>query len=209
MAKAKKDEKVKIMSPVGRLINGSLFEKDVYTDAKGREGTPAYKAEMAFDEGDVEELEDAAVEVAIEEWGDDAEDEFFDGDIHFLIEGDELAKKRERDGKQGDAYKGKLILRTSTIFNANGDDAPGGVYVCDEDAEAIDFSDRGKIYNGCYGKVSVTLEPYEIRGDRGVKAYLNGFQFVRDGERLRSSDPSQLFKPTAKSEGKGRRRRGK
>ena len=104
------------------------------------------------------------------------------------------------------------MIRASTIFNRNGDDAPGGVYVCGPDAKEIDFADRGKIYNGAYGQVVVNPSPYLISGDKGVTLYLQGFQLIKDGERLRGQDVSSLFKPMMGAEsaegGKGRRGRG-
>ncbi len=208
---SKSKEPVRLSTPVGRVINQSLFEKDVYTDPKGREGVPSYKIELAFDEGDaLAEFENVLVEAAVAEWGAEAADDYWEnGKIRSpILNGDELAAKREAKGKEGDAYKGKFIIRAHTIFNAQGMDAPGGIYVCDANAVSLDFADRGKIYNGCHGLVSVTISCYDIDG-RGVSLYLNGFQFVKDGDPLRSSDPSSLFSPMmgAGSESKGRRRR--
>lgn len=201
----------RITTPVGRLVNGSLFEKDVFKDERGREATPSYKIEMAFDEADIEALENAVVEAATAEWGEGAEKSYEDGDIRSpILDGDEMAKKRQEKGKSGDAYEGKVVVRASTIYNRHGEDAPGGVYVCDENAKELDFADRGKVYNGCYGIAALAPQAYSIDGRKGVTFYLQGFQFVKDGEPLRGVDPSSLFTATVsdKSEGKGRRRRG-
>ncbi len=209
---AGKKEKVRVMTAVGRLINNSLFEKDVFKDAKGREGTPRNKIEMAFNEGDIAELEEAVVKAEVNEWGPQAEKEYDAGEIETpILIGDELAKRREAKGKNGDAYKGKLVIRASTAFNKYGEDAPGGVYVCGPDAKEIDFAERGAIYNGCYGIAVVEPSPYLIDGEKGVTLYLHGFQKVKDGERLRGQGVSSLFKPMAPSADgavKGRRARG-
>lgn len=207
-------EPVRVTTAVGRLINSSFWDKEVYKDERGREGTPAYKMEMAFEsEDDITELEDAIVAAAVEEWGEGAEAAYYDeGTIRSpILVGDDLADAREKKGKSGDAYRGKFVVRASTIFNLNGDDGPGGVYVCDENAVEIDFAGRGKVYNGCNGIAVVEPQCYLIDGRKGVTLYLKGFQFVSEGERLRGSDPSSLFKPMVSegSEGKGRRgRRG-
>ena len=209
-----KSEKVRIQTAVGRLIHSALFEKDVYKNEKGQEGKPVYRVELAFDgDEDVKELEDAVVDAAVAEWGDKAADEYWDGKIASPIHtGDDLAAKREKKGKSGDAYRGKLVIRASTQFNKNGDDAPGGTYVCDENAVELDFAERGKVYNGCYGIAVVEPSAYTVSGERGVTLYLQGFQFVKDGERLRGISASSLFKPlaapSAATESKGRRRRG-
>lgn len=209
---AKEKQKLRVMTAVGRLINNSLFERDVYKDPKGREGPPRYKIEMAFDEKDIVDLENAIVSVAVAEWGPGAEKEYDDGQIETpILVGDEQAKKREAKGKNGDAYKGKLVIRASTAFNKHGEDAPGGVYVCGPDAKEIDFADRGSIYNGCYGVAVVEPSAYLIDDEKGVTLYLHGFQKVKDGDRLRSQDVSSLFKPMAPVAGdasKGRRARG-
>ena len=217
-----KKEAVRIMSPVGRVTNHSLFEKDVYTDERGHEAVPSYKIEMAFEPGDLEEFEDAIVDVAIDFFGGDAEVDYNEGRLRSPItDGDKMAEEREKRGKKGDAYRGKLVVRAKTIFNRDGTDGPGGVYVASpekdpknpDQARALDFAEQGKVYNGCYGQISVTLNPYNgiAGGLPGIGLYLNGFQLVKDGERLRGSDPSSLFSPMMgkDSESKGRRARGK
>lgn len=208
---AKKDkEPVRLMTPTGRLVNNSLFEKDIYKDEKGREADPSYKMEMVFDiDEEFEAFEAEIVAAAVDEWGAGAEDDYWEGKMQTPIsDGDVKAAEREEKGKNGDAYKGKLVVRAHTIFNRNGEDAPGGVYVCNAQAEELDFAERGAVYNGCHGKASVQVSTYDIKG-RGVTLYLNGFQFVEDGERLRGADPSTLFSPMMGkgSQSKGRRSR--
>ena len=203
--------KERITLPEGRLINHALFEKDTFKDEKGREATPRYKIELALEVDSVKELEDAIVAAAVAEWGASAEKEYDEGKIDSpILEGDELAAKREAKGKSGDAYKGKLVVRASTQFNKNGDDAPGGVYVCGPDAVELDFADRGQVFNGCFGVAVVVPSAYSISGKRGVTLYLEGFQKTKDGDRLGGGDKSSLFKPMmgAGSESKGRRSRG-
>lgn len=202
-----------IMTPEGRLINGSLFEKDVYKDDKGREATPSYKIEIAFDDNDdLADLEEAIIAAAVETWGDKAEAMYDSGEISGpLLVGDDLAKARQERGKEGDAYAGKIVARAHTIFNKHGENAPGGVYVAGSDGLELPFDKRGTIYNGSYGIAVVTPETYEISGKKGVTLYLSGYQFSRDGEPLRGNSVAGMFKPLAKpseaSEGQGRRRR--
>ncbi len=207
-----KKELVRLMMPVGRLINHSLFEKDVYTDERGREATPSYKVEQAYDEGALDEFEDAIIQAAIEFFGADAEADYDAGRLRSpILFGDDLAEERARKGKNGEAYEGMMVVRAKTIFNRDGVDAPGGIYVCNAAAEELDFAERRTVYNGSYGKASVTVNPYKgiAGGQPGIGLYLNGFQFIKDGERLRGSDPSSLFSPMMgeKSENKGRRAR--
>ena len=47
---AEKIEKKVFATPIGRVINAHVFEKDSYKDPRtGKEGTPKYNIEMAFD----------------------------------------------------------------------------------------------------------------------------------------------------------------
>lgn len=206
-------EKITLMTPLGRLINSSLFEKDSYKDEHVREGTPNYKLEMAFDFTDeFKAFEQQIVAAVVAEWGAGAEEEYWDGGVKTaVLDGNVLAKERAERGKPGDVYADKVVVRAHTIFNRNGEDAAGGVYVCDENAKELDFAGRGKIYNGCHGHASTSVRTYKIDGKRGVTLYLNGFQFVKDGDRIRGGDPSSLFKPMIGDggEAKGRKPRGR
>lgn len=209
-----KKELVRMMTPVGRLINNSLYEKDIYVDERGREADPSYKVELAFDPEQIEELENAIVTSAVDFFGAQAEADYDDGKLRSpIIEGDVLAAERAKKGKSGEAYEGKVVIRAKTIFNRDGVDAAGGVYVCGSDAVELDFAEHRLVYNGCYGQASVTINPYNgiAGGQPGISLYLNGFQYIKEGDRLRGSDPSSLFSPMMgeKSEGKGRRARAK
>lgn len=209
---AAKRELIQGYSPKGRVINASLFEKDVYTDPKGREGKPSYKIEMAFDPADVTgegtpenpTLEDLVIKAATKEWGNTQQvidDVLNDVIENPLIDGNKLKAKREAKGKPGDAYGDKIVVRASTVYNADGADAPGGIYVCDEEAKRVEPANRGAIYNGCYGIAHLTFSAWSIDERRGVTVYLGGFQKVADGERLASVDKSTLFKPVGRPAG--------
>ena len=65
------------------------------------------------------------------------------------------------------------------FLNANSDRAPGVV-----DAHARPIRDRGEVYSGCYGRVSVTFFAFNTNGNRGIACGLNNLQKVRDGEPL-------------------------
>jgi hypothetical protein len=109
--------------PEGRLINSSLFEKDTYTDERGNVSKPAYKVELAFDPADLEEVEGMLIAAAEEEWGE-MSDEEIDNLIWPLLDGAKLQEKREKKGKSGDVYEGKLVIRANTIYNGHGEDGP-------------------------------------------------------------------------------------
>jgi hypothetical protein len=203
-----------IGTPEGRLINGSLFEKETYTDDRGVEGTPAYKIEMAFDPEDVGGLETKVIEAAVEKWGPQAEQDYLDGKIRDpLKDGDELAAARVAKGKKGDAYEGKIVIRANTIWNKHGEDGPGGISVYKEDgATELVIGEYGTIFNGCMGVAALTVHAYDGigGGQPGVKFYLSAFQKTGEGERLMGErDYSQVFKPVGRTEGAtaGRKKR--
>lgn len=191
--------------PGGRLINSSFWVKDQFND----KAVPSYKSEIAIpkDSEELADLEDRLIRAADDHWGKGAGD---DEDLVIpFISGDKLAKKREKRGKDGDAYRGMTVIRANTIYNLHGDDAPGGIDVFDQDVERISPANQGQIYNGCYGEVGVVIGFYEDDdGNNAMKFYLNSFQKTKDGERLRkSSDRSSLFKPVGREEGSGGKRK--
>ena len=200
-----------IVFPEGRVINCSLFEKDKYDE----KATAQYKIEMAYDPDDIIEAEDQIVDFAVGIYGSSAEDDYNAGRIIGpIIEGDDLAARREDKGKAGDAYKGKLVIRSNTQFNKMGQNAPGGIAVYAPDVSAIEPVDQAKVYNGCYGIMAGTIKEYKTnKGEKALKIYLNAFQKTRDGEPLASnSDYSKVFTPVsggASPSGDGRRRRGR
>ncbi len=65
------------------------------------------------------------------------------------------------------------------FLNANSDRAPGIV-----DAQARPILDRGEVYSGCYGRVSLSFYAFNTNGNRGIACGLNNLQKLRDGEPL-------------------------
>jgi hypothetical protein len=204
--------------PEGRLINESLFVKDQFN----AESIPKYKVELVFPkegvagffgEGDGTEegktVEDRMFETASELWGEAGEADFEAGKLYNgLIDGDIYADDREERGKKGDAYRDMWILRADTIYNLEGDDAPGGIRVYDEEVAPIEPANRAQIYRGCFGIAGVTLDGYKDSKSKQkcLKFYLTAFQKTADGDKLSTaSDKSGLFSKRNKAEGDGKR----
>ena len=214
-----KQKKVVIMMPEGRLINHSLFEKDVYVDPKtSKEGMPSYKVEMVYEPGQVQgegTVEDTILDFLEETLGNEYVDLYMDGKVPGpFVDGNEKAKAREKKGKAGDAYAGRVILRSNTQYNKDGVDGPGGVQVFGPAVEKIGLleGNSADIYPGCYGVLAGTLHVWgdPDTKDWGVKVYLSAFQKTRDGERIVPiTDHSTLFEPAkgAAAEAPARRRR--
>ncbi len=216
----KKEAKPVFKLPEGRLINHSLFERDVYKPERGAEGKPLYKVELAFDKNQIEgqgTIEDELLNAALAEWGDTQkiEDEFFNGIIRVpFLDGNELAAKRAEKGKDGSAYKGKWIIRASTSFNKDGAEGPGGIQVFDENVQPVGLTlgNAEQVYNGCFGIAAVTISAGRDVGSdkKHTKFWLTAFQKTKDGEKLVSArDSSTLFKPVGRTEGASEGRRSR
>lgn len=203
-----------------RLIHNAFWKRDQFDE----KAAPMYRFECAFKKGD-KSIEDFLGKVA--DYAEEAHGPFkgendpygiFDIDGGYLAcgvkDGDKMAEKLAREGKNGAVYKDHWVVRASTQYNADGADAEGGAKVVDEDAQPVTPLQAGKVYNGCYGRVVVTLGAYtEAKtGYPGIKVYMNGFQKTADGEKLLGSDVTAgLFKPVGRAEGgetPTRRRRG-
>lgn len=231
MATATKERAEIIMLPEARLINSALFERDAYQAKEGgAPGTPLYKVELAFTPSDVEgegTIEDKLADAIATRFGNEAADAWLadaqkNGTyINPLLDGNRLAKARAAIGKEGDAYKGKIVIRVNTAYNRDGAKGPGGAKVYGPATEVIGIveGNSGDVYNGCYGIAAVTISAYGptdgSRGDKGVKMYLTAFQKTRDGERLKAADnTASMFKAVAgaavsgTSDGVRRRRAG-
>ena len=211
-------------TPEGRLINNSLFERDIFKDARGNEGKPRYNVELAFDpdqvQGEAEAgkpltLEDQLFNYAEDKWGEGAGQDFLDGKIRSpLLSGDRQAEKREKRGKPGDAYKGKIIVRAHTLFNKHGEEAPGGIQIWDEDiAQMEDVDAKEKCYNGSYGAARLSIGDYEDtdaddEARNCLMFYLSSYQYRGEGERLVSpQDTSDAFEPVGRKKGEASKRR--
>jgi len=206
-----KEPKKQIVLPIGRMINGSLFERDAFND----KAEPAYKIEVAFDEIP-EALEDEIFEEVAKGHKLDFDKViklYESGDLKTpFLDGDKLASKREKKGKPGDAYKGKTVIRAKTKYDRNGSDSTNeGVAVYDEEVNLLEKVSGGaaQIYNGCYVQPVVTVNTYETDdGDYAFSFYLVAVQKTGDGEKLTSpADHSNLFKPVGRQASGGGRRR--
>lgn len=213
MAEAKKKKQLEeFLMPTGRLINNSLFEKDAFkSERSNKESVPAYRAEVAYEDKDLDAFYDKLQSIAEAEWGSGTQLDIDGGTVSTLLDGDKLKAKREKKGKTGDAYGGKSVMRSKTIYNKDGADGPGGIQVWDEEVKPVDFLKRAAIYNGCMVQVLVGINPYEDDdGEPCFSYYLKAVQKVGDGERLVSSaDTSTAFKPVGRAAGEDTGRRSR
>ena len=208
-----RQSKPMVTTPEGRLINNSVFAKDIYKDpVTQKEGEPSYKLELAFEAGALDDLDEELGRAAEANWGAGAYDEYWDGKIRSpILSGDELAKRREARGKTGEAYAGMDVIRAHTQFNEFGADAPGGIFVIGPDAKTrIEAVAQQEIYNGCYGCARLTIDTYIESNTqrRALMFYLNAFQKTRNGDPLfTQQDHAGAFKPVGGGGEEGAKRR--
>lgn len=79
----------------------------------------------------------------------------------------------DEDRPDDKAYAGHYFL------NANARTKPG---VVDKDLNPI--LDQDEFYSGCYGFVSITFFPFDVKGNRGIGCGLNNVMKTKDGEPL-------------------------
>lgn len=192
----------------GRLINGDLFVKDKFNE----ESTPKYKVEMAWPEGhdEIDKLYNLCLEAIEAEFGEVDEDEC----VFPILDGNILKRKREKKDKDGDAYEDMEVIRAGTIFNKDGEDGPGGIDVFDENVEPIPMLEKGKVFNGSYGSVTVSVNVYTVEKTDSPAAslYLEAYQMTGgDPEKDRLSSPKDragAFKKVGKAKGGRKSRKG-
>lgn len=171
------------------LRNVRLSYEHIFTPTKFQENQPAKYSATFILPKDHPDL--AAVKRALQEAGDETFGTAFnakggwprgftcclkDADVEVNGLGEVLAEKNP-------AFKGCYILE------ANSTRRP----VALDRRKAAVTEDDGVIYSGCYVNASLAADGYTFeKVKRGVKCYLNGVQFVKDGERF-GGDASNDF----------------
>lgn len=69
--------------------------------------------------------------------------------------------------------------KDSYFMNANCKTPPGLIY-----KNGAKIEDSTDLYSGCYGRVSITLYPFNTNGNKGIACGLNNIMKTRDGEPL-------------------------
>ena len=85
--------------------------------------------------------------------------------IEFLNDGDKLSNN--------EYFKNTYYLKLSSRVKPE---------LVDKDINRI--LDLNELYDGCYGRVSMTLYPFKIQEELGVTCELNNIQKLKEGEKL-------------------------
>ncbi len=141
-------------------------------------GTPKYSASLVADANESKQtLQEAIVQVAVEEWGDKAITMLKAGEIVNPIRGD--AKDVEKKGYPVGAW----------FLNVRSERKPGVVHPFDLDGDGkpdpmTDEEIEKKLYPGARVKATIVAFTYVYMGKKGVSFGLNNLQWVGDGPRL-------------------------
>jgi hypothetical protein len=82
--------------------------------------------------------------------------------------------------KDGDLEEVGLDYQNSYYINATTIEKPGVV-----DIDLNPIIDSAEIYDGCYGRASLTFYPYTTTTGAGIAVGLNNIQKLHDGERIK------------------------
>lgn len=82
-------------------------------------------------------------------------------------------KEKPSGGEYGPECKGHYVLTVSS------NSKPTIVY-----ADKTPITEPSEVYSGCYGRAVINFYAYDISGNRGVTAGLNGVMKLTDGEPL-------------------------
>jgi len=123
-------------------------------------------------------------------------------------DGDKMAEKRERKGKKGDIYKGKVVFSVKAYppdeENASGFDPEENIFVVKK-GQLLNAQPKD-MYSGMKGCIIVafagnfrSVEEEDEDGDKqtvekpNVSAYLRGFVKTEDGTRIGGGSSRQAF----------------
>lgn len=157
----------KIITPKAMLSYPHLFTPQAAQDG----GKEKYSCALVFDaDTDISFLKKAAIETAIEKWGEKAKDMIRKGQLRMPF----------RDGGEKDYPEG------STFINVRSDRQPGIVSLIPDPktGRPLPITDPDDVYAGAIVRASIAPFAYDTNGNRGVSFALNNIQKLADGERI-------------------------
>jgi hypothetical protein len=168
-----KGNKMKITLKNVRLSFPQLFKA---TQVNG-EGKPAFSAAflIAGDDPQVDEINDAIEQVALEKWEKKA------NTILSTIRGKDQACLHNGDLKaQYEGFEGNYYISARAYSKP---------LVIDRNKQVL-AEDSGKPYGGCYVNASIELWAQDNQWGKRINATLRGVQFLRDGDAFAGSAPA-------------------
>lgn len=156
------------ITPSGRVQFSSLVEKGNH---EGKD--TGYAVTLIFDgDTDLSDLENEVVSVAKKEFGDDVNLNSIN--LPFRLNLD--ANEKGWEGFSTDGY----FIKANTFDR---------VACVDTKRKPLDPSE---VYDGSWARIKVTPASYNVSGNKGVKLWLNGVQFVKNDDAFKGSSETQF-----------------
>lgn len=175
----------KLIIKNARLSYAHLFKADAI--AEGSE--PKFSASIIIrkDDPQVANIKAALWKALQARFADKLKSGSWPSSLHNpLKDGDEMADDHPE-------YAGCWVLRSSSKTRP---------IVLGRRKEALTEED-GVIYSGCFCNFSLAAAAFDAQAKKGVTVYLNGVQFVQDGDRLAGFDATNDFDSLDEDEDNG------
>lgn len=178
-----------IKTPLCRLAFANLF-KARKSEFDGQE-KETFDATLLFAKSDdISALKNAAMQAAVDEWGDKAKDFAQKGLIKTpFLDGDGPQAINKKTGERNKGFEGHTFIRCSTKIQPK---------VFDQKVQPVVSPEE--VYSGCYGYAVVHCYTWENqKNGKGISFGINMFQKARDGEKFGGGErnPADFFETVA------------
>lgn len=162
--------KTTVLSPEFRVSYPKVFKPE----KNDLNGQMEFSLVCLFPLGaDLSVLKAAAKAAVIEKWGENENDWPKNLRLPFRDQAD----REKTDPATGDKFMPDGYVKGAFFMNPKSQQRPGIV-----DASLQDIIDETDFYAGCYARAQIRFKAYDQKGNRGVGAYLQHIQKLRDGE---------------------------
>lgn len=196
----------RVLTPVFRGSYPNLITAKPYTDDAGKKGEPRYTLDMIYDPPDIAKfraengsgdlievgIDRLAVQLAQERWPELKDPTLLKSELAKgwpIHKGDVLAAKREAKKKDGDAFKGKLIIRSKSYENVKPlltwyDPVAKGWKALSRSSD-VDMKRAEDLFvGGNFFGAELTMKATETNGTKYITFYINAVRFIREGEKF-------------------------
>lgn len=174
-----------VKTPLCRFSFVNLLKPRTFEEGKA----PTYNCTLLFPKGtDISALQNAAVQAAVDEWGDKAKQMIKDGLIkNPFLDGDGPQGLSKKTGERQKGFAGMTFVRVMS-----GQDYPPVLV----NGQRRPITKAEEFYAGCWGYAVVNAFTWEnSKNGRGVSFSISMAQKVRDDEKLGggAGDPDKYF----------------
>lgn len=179
-----------VKTPLGRFAFTHSKGSSLFEHRANKQGRKQYGCSILFPKGvDISALQNAAVEAAVEEWGDKAKQMIKDGLIKSpFLDGDGKQGKSKETGEPHEGFPGTTFIRV-----VSGEDYKPKIV----NQKVLPIVDPSDFYSGVWGFAVVNAFTWENdEQGKGLSFGISMAQKVKDGDRLGGSgeaDPEKAF----------------